>query len=80
MGPADRQQERRPRQRPRHPLRHDAEYACDAETLHQIWNSELKPKRDRLGTLVKFVPHLVAGGKIYAPSYDNIVNVYGVQP
>jgi len=54
-------------------------YAYDAETLHQLWNSERKPDRDRLGTLVKFVPPLVAGGKVYAPSYDNAVNVYGIQ-
>jgi len=25
------------------------------------------------------VPPLVAGGKVYAPSYDNAVNVYGIQ-
>lgn len=52
-------------------------YAYDAETLHPLWNSEQKAKRDRLGTLVKFVPPLVVGGKVYAPNYDNAVNVYG---
>jgi outer membrane protein assembly factor BamB len=54
-------------------------YAYDAATLHPLWNSEHQPKRDRLGTLVKFVPPLVAGGKVYAPNYDNAVNVYGVR-
>jgi outer membrane protein assembly factor BamB len=53
-------------------------YAYAAETLRQLWNSERTPKRDRLGTLVKFVPPLVAGGKVYAPNYDNAVNVYGI--
>jgi len=35
-------------------------------------------KRDRLGTLVKFVAPTVAGGKVYAPCYDKAVNVYGI--
>jgi hypothetical protein len=51
--------------------------AYDAETLQELWNSEEMPKRDRLGTLVKFVPPLVAAGKVYAPNYDNAVQVYG---
>jgi hypothetical protein len=55
-------------------------YAFDAENLHEIWNSEERPKRDRLGTLVKFVPPLVASGKVYIPTYDNALNVYGLLP
>jgi outer membrane protein assembly factor BamB len=51
--------------------------AFDAETLAEIWNSEQTPERDRLGTLVKFVPPLVVAGKVYIPSYDNAVHVYG---
>jgi hypothetical protein len=54
-------------------------YAYDAEALHPLWNSEQKPKRDRLGTLVKFVPPLVVAGKVYAVNYDNAVNVYGIE-
>src|SRR4029079_3600262 len=52
--------------------------AFHAETLQEIWNSEQRPKRDRLGTLVKFVPPLVVGGKLYIPNYDDAVNVYGL--
>jgi outer membrane protein assembly factor BamB len=52
--------------------------AFDAETLQELWNSEQTPKRDRLGTLVKFVPPVVASGKVYVPNYDNAVNVYGL--
>ncbi len=52
--------------------------AFHAETLQEIWNSEQKAKRDRLGTLVKFVPPLVMAGKVYVPNYDNAVNVYGL--
>ena len=52
-------------------------YAFDAETLKELWNSENKPKRDRLGTLVKFVPPTVINGRVYVPNYDNAVVVYG---
>jgi hypothetical protein len=51
--------------------------AYDAESLTELWNSEDMPKRDRLGTLVKFVPPLVMAGKVYTPNYDNAVVVYG---
>jgi hypothetical protein len=54
--------------------------AFDAETLKELRNSEQNPKRDRLGTLVKFVPPVVANGKVYVPNYDNAVNVYGRLP
>ena len=55
-------------------------HAFNAETLAEIWNSEANAKRDRLGTLVKFVPPLVVAGKVYVPNYDDGVNVYGVLP
>ena len=54
--------------------------AFDAETLEEIWNSEKYAKRDRLGTLVKFVPPLVMAGRVYIPNYDNAVQVYGLSP
>jgi outer membrane protein assembly factor BamB len=53
-------------------------YAFDAETLKELWNSEAKSTRDRLGTLVKFVPPTVVNGRVYVPNYDNAVVVYGV--
>jgi hypothetical protein len=53
-------------------------HAFNAENLKEIWNSERQVNRDRLGTLVKFVPPLVAAGKVYVPNYDNAVNVYGL--
>jgi hypothetical protein len=52
--------------------------AFNAETLEELWNSEQNSGRDRLGTLVKFVPPTVIAGKVYAPTYDNLVNVYGL--
>jgi mono/diheme cytochrome c family protein len=54
--------------------------AYNAETLKQLWNSDQDPARDRLGTLVKFVPPVVANGKVYAVTYDNAVKVYGLLP
>ncbi|MGI8962320.1 MAG: hypothetical protein ACR2IV_21695 [Bryobacteraceae bacterium] len=54
-------------------------HAFNAEDLREIWNSEQNMDRDRLGTLVKFVPPLVAVGKVYAPTYDNAVTVYGLR-
>ena len=44
------------------------------------WNSETRAKRDRLGTLMKFVTPVVVNGKVYVPNHDNAVNVYGVLP
>lgn len=52
--------------------------AFHAETLQELWNSEQKARRDRLGTLVKFVPPLVVKGRVYIPNYDDAVNVYGL--
>ena len=52
--------------------------AYDAGGLQELWHSEMQPRRDRLGTLVKFVPPTVIAGRVYVPNYDNAVNVYGL--
>ncbi|HEY7595385.1 MAG TPA: hypothetical protein VH969_19700, partial [Actinophytocola sp.] len=54
--------------------------AYNAETLQQLWTSEQNPARDRVGTLMKFVPPVVANGRVYVPSYGSQVNVYGLLP
>jgi hypothetical protein len=54
--------------------------AYNAETLQEIWNSEQLSSRDRLGTLVKFVPPVVANGEVFAATYDNALAVYGLPP
>jgi hypothetical protein len=54
--------------------------AYGAETLREMWNTERVPSRDRLGTLMKFVPPVVANGRVYAPNHDNAVSVYGLLP
>ncbi len=53
-------------------------YAFNAETLDLLWSSQQNVKRDRLGTLMKFVSPIVVNGKVYIPNYDNAVNVYGL--
>lgn len=52
--------------------------AFDAETLQEIWNSDQNAARDRVGNLMKFVPPVVAKGRVYLPSHDNAVHVYGL--
>jgi hypothetical protein len=41
-------------------------------------HSEMQPKRDRLGTLVEFVPPTVITGRVPVPNYDNAVSLYGL--
>ena len=52
--------------------------AFNAETLQEIWTSEQNAARDRVGTLMKFVPPTVADGKVYMPNHDGSVSVYGL--
>ena len=54
--------------------------AYHAETLAQLWTSEQNATRDRAGTLIKFVPPVVAKGKVYMANHDNGVGVYGLLP
>ena len=54
--------------------------AFNADTLQEIWNSEQNSSRDRLGNLMKFVPPVVANGKVFLPNHDNAIAVYGVLP
>ena len=54
--------------------------ANDAGTLREIWTSEQNAARDRLGTLMKFVPPVVANGRVFMPNHDGTVAVYGLLP
>jgi len=54
--------------------------AYDAETLREVWSSEQNPARDRVGTLVKFVPPVVVNGRVYLPNQNNQVLVFGLLP
>ncbi|MEP7289541.1 MAG: hypothetical protein ABI947_27650 [Chloroflexota bacterium] len=55
--------------------------AFDANDLtRELWTSEDNPSRDRYGIISKFSPVTVANGKVYAGSFSNRLNVYGLLP
>jgi hypothetical protein len=54
--------------------------AYNADNLQEIWTSDQNSARDRVGTLVKFVPPVVVNGKVYMSNHDNAVAVYGLLP
>ena len=53
--------------------------AFNAENLSQeLWNSSMNASRDGLGNFAKFVPPLIANGRVYAASWSKQVAVYGL--
>ena len=56
-------------------------YAIDAENVaRELWNSKLDATRDSFGNLAKFVPPLVANGRVYVATWSKQVAVYGLTP
>ena len=56
-------------------------YAFDAANVaSELWNSNMNATRDSLGNFAKFVPPLVAYGRVYVATWSNRVNVYGLLP
>jgi hypothetical protein len=54
-------------------------YAFDAENLETpIWKSTDDSTRDGLGNFGKFVPPLVANGRVYMATWSNQLAVYGL--
>ncbi len=54
-------------------------YAFDAGNVAtQLWNSNINAARDSVGNFAKFVPPLVANGRVYLASWSNQVAVYGL--
>jgi hypothetical protein len=54
-------------------------YAFDAGNVAtQLWNSNMNAARDSVGNFAKFVPPLVANGKVYIATWSNQVSVYGL--
>ncbi|MBV8145556.1 MAG: chitobiase/beta-hexosaminidase C-terminal domain-containing protein, partial [Gammaproteobacteria bacterium] len=54
-------------------------YAFDAGNVAtQLWNSNLNAARDSLGNFAKFVPPLVANGRVYVATWSQRVAVYGL--
>ena len=54
-------------------------YAFDAGNVaRQLWNSNMNAARDSFGNFAKFVPPLVANGRVYVATWSNQVAVYGL--
>jgi HYDIN/CFA65/VesB family protein len=55
--------------------------AFDAQNLsNELWNSSINSSRDGFGNLAKFVPPVVANGKVYVATWSSQVAVYGLLP
>jgi len=54
-------------------------YAFDAANIsHELWDSTMNAARDGFGNVGKFVPPVVANGKVYVGTWSNQVAVYGL--
>ncbi|MGP8114707.1 MAG: choice-of-anchor D domain-containing protein [Steroidobacteraceae bacterium] len=54
-------------------------HAFDAGNVSQeLWNSTMNASRDGFGNFAKFVPPLVANGKVYVATWSNQLAVYGL--
>lgn len=45
----------------------------------ELWNSEMNPSQDQLGTLAKYTAPTIANGKVYVPTFSNQLAVYGLK-
>jgi len=52
--------------------------AYNANTLAEVYNSRQMPQRDSVGAFAKFVPPMVANGRVYLATFSGSVNVYGL--
>ncbi|HEX4153217.1 MAG TPA: IPT/TIG domain-containing protein [Steroidobacteraceae bacterium] len=56
-------------------------YAFDAGNVAtELWNSTMNATRDAFGNFAKFVPPLIANGRVYVATWSNHVAVYGLSP
>ena len=54
-------------------------YAFDADNVAtQLYSSTTNSARDNFGNFAKFVPPLVANGKVYVATFSDQVAVYGL--
>jgi outer membrane protein assembly factor BamB len=49
-----------------------------ANTLQEIWNSNLSPS-DNLGKYAKFATPTIVNGRVYVATFSNNVKVYGLK-
>ena len=55
--------------------------AFDADNVsRELWNSAMDPSHDAFGNFAKFVPPLIANGRVYVATASNQVAVYGLLP
>ena len=53
--------------------------AYDATNVNRLlWTSQMNPTRDSVGNFAKFNHPVVANGKVYVPTFSNLLMVYGL--
>ncbi len=52
-------------------------YAFNADTLSLLWTDKTNDARDEIGMFAKYVPPLVANGKVYVPNFGPVGNTDG---
>lgn len=56
-------------------------HAFDAANVsHELWNTTMNATRDGYGNFAKFVPPLIANGKVYVATFSKTLAVYGLLP
>jgi hypothetical protein len=56
-------------------------HAFDAANVSlELWNSTIHPWRDGFGNFAKFVPPLIANGRVYVATWSDQLAVYGLLP
>ena len=54
-------------------------HALNASDLSvELWNSDMVPDRDTLGRFAKFIPPVVANGRVYIATFSNALAIYGL--
>jgi hypothetical protein len=70
-----------------HALNNDANHVVSPGILRafratniseELWNSEQVKTRDAVGHFAKFVPPVIANGKVYLATFSNRLNIYGL--
>jgi hypothetical protein len=52
-------------------------YAFNADTLSPLWTDKTNDARDEIGMFAKYVPPMVANGKVYVPNFGPVGNTDG---
>jgi outer membrane protein assembly factor BamB len=52
-------------------------YAFNADTLSPLWSDKTNDARDEIGIFAKYVPPVVANGKVYVPNFGPVGNTDG---